>query len=948
MPRSSLSRVRPFVVVAVLGASVLGVLGAQSDERPRSRSMQADFHRLDILREMARRQADQSAESPVAQDRPADRGAEFAFGLAFGTASSFVNFESPHVHPLELTPDGTRLLAVNTADNRLEVFDVSGAQPVGIASIPVGLEPVSVRARTNGEAWVVNLVSDSVSIVNLVNASVSATITVGDEPCDVVFAGTPSRAFVSLSALNQIKVYDPTNLAAAPIVVALQGEDPRALATDGTQVYAAIAESGNGSTIISQQVVSSSVNPYPGDQNPPPNAGTTFSPAQKPGNPPPPAVSLIVKKDAGGVWRDDNNGNWNAAVTWGVPDRDVAIINAQTLGVSYAGGLMNLVMGIAMGPGGSVTIVGTEAINQRRFEPNVNGIFVRSMLGRFQPATPGTVTVTDLNPHLTYATPTVSQAQRDLSLGDPRQIAWNAAGTTGFVAGMGSNNVLVIDGVGAPITRIEVGAGPTGLAMRESAGVLYVLNRFDATVSAVSVAGLSVSATVPFFDPTPAVVRDGRPFLYDTHRTSGLGQASCGSCHIDGRMDQLAWDLGDPSGNVKLFDQVCNFGVGGCENWHPMKGPMTTQTLFGIFGVGPLHWRGDRSNLSQFNPAFEGLLGDDVQLTPQEMAAFEAFLGTLTFPPNPNRNINDSLKTTFSNGGNPANGQTLYTNLPVDGGVLTCNACHSLPTGTNGQLTSGPLLQETQSIKIPQLRNMYEKTGLVKTPAGGTRGFGFIHDGSTANLFEFLSLPVFNFAGGGTGQQQRRDIEAFLFSFPTGTHAGVGVQSTLVSVSLAQPSQIALLDQMQTIAASGAVDLVAKGTVAGLARGWVLTSGTSWQSDRAAESVTSTQLRALAAIGSELTFTMVPAGSGTRIGIDRDLDGYFDRDELDAGSDPADPNSVPGACAGDFNNDGIVDGADLATMLGQWGQTGSGDLDNSGTVDAADLALFLGDWGCEG
>ncbi|MFN0008984.1 MAG: hypothetical protein ACKVXR_13865, partial [Planctomycetota bacterium] len=80
---------------------------------------------------------------------------------------AFVNWETPHVYPLDRTPDGSRLLAVNTADARLEVFDASGAVLTPLFSVPVGLDPVSVRARTNDEAWVVNHVSDSVSIVRL-------------------------------------------------------------------------------------------------------------------------------------------------------------------------------------------------------------------------------------------------------------------------------------------------------------------------------------------------------------------------------------------------------------------------------------------------------------------------------------------------------------------------------------------------------------------------------------------------------------------------------------------------------------------------------------------------------------------------------------------------------------------------------------------------------------
>ena len=77
---------------------------------------------------------------------------------AFG--QSFVNWESPHVNPIDITPDGDRLLVVNTADNRLEVFTITGDTIAAVGSISVGLDPVSVRARTNDEAWVVNHISD--------------------------------------------------------------------------------------------------------------------------------------------------------------------------------------------------------------------------------------------------------------------------------------------------------------------------------------------------------------------------------------------------------------------------------------------------------------------------------------------------------------------------------------------------------------------------------------------------------------------------------------------------------------------------------------------------------------------------------------------------------------------------------------------------------------------
>src|SRR5436305_14239293 len=116
-----------------------------------------------------------------------------------GAAQAFVNFESSQVNPIRLSPDSTRLFAVDTPDARVSVFDVTSdpLNPRLIREIPVGIEPVSVNARSADEAWVVNQVSDSISVVSVSRGIVTDTISVKDEPGDVVFIG--QRAFVSVA-----------------------------------------------------------------------------------------------------------------------------------------------------------------------------------------------------------------------------------------------------------------------------------------------------------------------------------------------------------------------------------------------------------------------------------------------------------------------------------------------------------------------------------------------------------------------------------------------------------------------------------------------------------------------------------------------------------------------------------------------------------------------------
>lgn len=909
--------------------------------------------------------------------------------LPLAAQDSFVNWETPHVSPLATTPDGSRLLAVNTPDNRLEVFDATRAVPLRLASVPVGLDPVSVRARDDDEVWVVNHLSDSVSVISLSAGAVVATLATDDEPSDVVFAGNPERAFVSCSQANTILVFDPSDLTQPPVRLDVVGEDPRAMArsADGSKVFVAVFESGNRSTVLGggidtslaganfypPNVVSDPAGPYAGT-NPPPNSGAGFSPPVAAGLPTPPPVGLIVKKDAAGKWLDDNGGDWTDLVSgasadksgrlpgWDLADHDVAIVDTDTLGLSYATGLMNICMALAVHPAsGELTVVGTDGTNEQRFEPELTGRFLRVLLGRASPAGGATLGASDLNPHLDYSVPSLPQPERDRALGDPRGIVWNAAGTRGYVSGMGSNNVVVIDAAGNRVglsPTIEVGEGPTGLVLDEAAQRLFVLDKFEAAISVVDTSSELEVARIPFHDPSPAAVKLGRRHLYGTHENSGLGHISCASCHVDARVDRLAWDLGDPAGAMKALgpsNKGANIpGLGnGFQAWHPMKGPMTTQTLQDIIGHEPLHWRGDRFGLEEFAPAFQGLQGDDTTLTAQEMQEFEDFLDTITIPPNPYRELDNSLPDTlplpghFTTGrfgpagqplsdGHPQNGLALYRppNL-LDAGAFACSTCHTMPTGAGTDyrrqggvyvpIAPGPdgerhhMLvsvdgQTNRSIKVPQLRTQYEKTGFDTTQLVNTAGFGLLHDGSVDSIARFVAEPLFDVAS----DQEVADLVAFMLCFsgsdlPSGatntlleppgtasqdTHAAVGRQTTLASAASAPASQLALIADLVDLADAGSIGLVAKGLVGGEARGFAyLPSIGAFASDRAAQVVRTQRLLELAGPGKELTLTAVPQGSEVRIGVDRDLDGFFDRDELDAGSDPADADSVPGACA---------------------------------------------------
>jgi YVTN family beta-propeller protein len=792
-------------------------------------------------------------------------------------AQSYVNFEGKQTAPIRLSPSGNRLFVVNTPDNRLSVFDVSNPQnPILMAEIPVGLEPVSVNAVSDDEAWVVNEVSDSVSVVSVSQHIVTDTIYVKDEPADVAFAN--GRAFVTCSRNNQVAVFDQVTHAVITNI-SVFGGNPRSLCvnSNGTRVYAAFALSGNRTTLI----------PLDKGAPPQPLPSNTNLPA-------PPQVSLIV---------DATDTNWTNVVKFTMPDNDVVEIDTATLGIMrYFSRVGAVNFAVAARPNsGDLYVANTDARNLTRFEPVLRGGFVTNQISRIN-ITSGAVTRYDLNPGFSYTNfPNLSDKTN--ALAQPTAIAFGPSGANYFITAFGSDRVaLVAADSGTVMDRIELNLnsigsvadprtkrGPRGLALKPGVA-LYVANRISNTMTVIDPNSRSVVREIPIgsYDPTPAVIRQGRGFLYDA-KVSGGGLVSCASCHIDAELDLLAWDLGNPGGEMETnsmkisASQLIAPPNGFASNFvfHPMKGPMTTQTLRGLNGLDPLHWRGDRTNFLHFNGAFDGLLGGTV-LSSNDMVAYRNYINTIVFQPNPNQNIDRTLPATFL-GANPNAGRLAFINTNYQGSGaagLKCNTCHLLPTGTDKSATPASALQEPQSFKVPHLRNVYQKMRFTNSPgAQSIDGFGIVHDGSDPSLFAFLSRSVFGvFANDAV---VKSNLSAFVQCLDSGTAPAVGYARTITSNNVNSASISNDWSMLEAQASAGTnCDLIVKGRINGALRGlWFQgPASAAYLSDKTGVSYTRAQLVAFAQSGDTFTIMGVPVGSGRRIGIERRQNNVRDGD----------------------------------------------------------------------
>ena len=844
-----------------------------------------------------------------------------------------LNFESGPVRQLLVADDGLHLYLLNTRDHRLETYTIeevpgpNSTEPklTLVGSLFTGLEPVSmaIHPQDPNLMFVANLVSDSLTLVDLEEQMVLATYRVGDEPRDVEIVG--GRIYVACARARDLNgawvdhalvVLDLAPTPAVSQVHSIEGHKPRALATNGSHVFVVPQNSGNHTTILRDdhafQLGLEQIDLDAFDTNI--NLNKTL------------LLSRSGPVERG--WRIPQTGrivfdHEYPGYVQPLADRDVRAASVATgaLDPSFSTGVGTTLFDVQVNPvTGALWVANTDANNRTRMEYNVAGDAVTNQVTVVEGAPGGAVLSTvELAPPFTAK----EHAQ-------PHAITFysGAAGDYGYVAALGTRTVLVLDAATAGlVAEIDVPDLPGGLAVDTVHDWLFVYSRADKVITAYDIASghAPVGTTVPAgYDAETPAQADGRRALYDADpgHGGGNGAMSCATCHVFADNDQLGWDLGNSAGAIgyawppSLGDPASGFSGQLVTSFatpqhSPMKGPMVTQSLRGLRDGEPFHWRGDRPFLHNFQPAFAGLNGG-TGLSEEDMQEVSTFLDSVVWPPNPyqpkGRVYTGALFNAVKDFGMPPFPGKPYKNAA---NPLSCNHCHSADMigGTNFTGTDA-LLHEARIFQVfnaATLRGLYEKQYKRVT------GFGARHDGSSDGAFGFLTTNFFSidqFELLTTAERQR--LADLVNSWDSGLSPMVGAQITMDAQVGQQFVDFMTEARRQSLPAQGWVDLIGHGwrEIGGqkVANSMIYTAdpagGYSFLIDDGTR-VTVQQMRGMALNGkAEVVFTCVPPGTGMRLSVDRDEDGLLDAEEIQVhGTLPNDP---------DTDDDGYDDAAELA------------------------------------
>lgn len=751
----------------------------------------------------------------------------------------YVNLNPTPVRPMLWVTDADgapHVYAANAYLNTVVHFD---ATTEAIQTFPTLAAPVSVARYTSGTTdWllVVCQHSDALVIHDFASGAIEHVVAVPGEPADVVVDGDAGVAFVSAMGTNEVVEIDLTDPNRAQRRYAIDGRRPAFLTLDADgNVFVAPMVSGNNSGVRHLEL----------------------------GSPQDPRTFMNPQASQAGIV------DFEQVADQTLPDGDLFWLDrAGGTAVPVVVGAGSVLNAHGFHPNGEHWMLNVAHNNkdpQRQLQADIQGeiSFNRVSISRLPAVAPGVAPVRPRTVNIddTDLSAEGIQYDRSRTAAMPYSIAFSESGLA-LVAGLMSDNVTVLDAAGNRLAEWNLPDGCVPRQVMLDPQEFWVLT-YCSGLNTIHVNLAADVAASPItldlgYDPTPEAIRAGRILFYDASH-SLHNTASCATCHIEGGVDGIAWNLGSVTDD---------------------KGPMTTQSLESINVTAPFHWRGEQLNgLSDFRGAFPGLLGGR-DLSDEEFIAFEAFVLSLETPPNPHQNrqrlLDDSIQPSGAIIGpgiefpqsSAINGQALYV-------APRCNQCHQLPVGSDHEANKtgagfGEPNPRRQFIKVAPLITLPDRGIEPLLPVtfadGQTRsyprvGTGLAHAGNPKNIWEFgfLLNPTI---------QDALDVTNFLFQFDTGlapaTRARVRIDGSADAAALAEVNGYLLPEAHERDADVAAFGSIGRYYYDRGARTFIDEAGVSWTLDDLATQV--------ADLDGWLVFAGLPVGTGRRFAIDYDGD----------------------------------------------------------------------------
>ena len=532
----------------------------------------------------------------------------------------------PKSSELWITLEAAGGVAIVETKTRLKVGEIS----TGGAATDVTFTPDGRRA------FVSNRQDDTVSVIDTATRKVTNTLKVGDEPHGVRTDAEGKLLYVLNTASDDIDVYNAVTLAWVKKLSA--GRAPWALAL-----------SPDGSTLV----VSSTLSHITGFRQPLRSEVTVINAAS-------------------------------------------AVVTARRM-VPGA----NLMMGIAWHPSGEYAL--TTMNRTKNMVP-----MTRLMQGW---------TITN-GLAIVWADGTTDQVMLDtpgMGFADATDVAFTPDGRYALATSSGTNRVAVIDcaklvqlvkstskedranvlpnhlGKSADfiVKYVPVPTSPRGIVVSADGAVAYVANAIDDSVSVTNLKTLEVTDRIDLGGSKEITKqRAGEKIFHNA--MAFRRQYSCHSCHPDGHVDGLTYDI-----------EADGIGVSPVEN----------RTLRGILDTAPFKWEGTNPTLArQCGPRLSIFFSRVQPFTPQELSAVEYYITTIPRPPNryhtpgePYTPAQQRGKVIFERT-TTADGRT----IPNEG---RCFFCHMPPYYTSRKIAnngSQQALDRTGNFDVPHLNNIYD------------------------------------------------------------------------------------------------------------------------------------------------------------------------------------------------------------------------------------------------